>query len=170
MVVFSPLLFKGRVVVPAAGRSATLVNLHGTHQGQTNMLARSQVWWPWLSKDIAATWAACAKCSQEAPSQSSAASGSGGQVLQLVFGLQAHTLDGATVFTGHVFEEFCKTWGCGTESPQLIIPIPTSRQRWQSGQSRGSRLTATGPGAVWTQTPLLQPCCSKGRLPADSSE
>ena len=45
VVVFSPLLFKGRVVVLAAGRSATLVNLHGTHQGQTNMLARAQVWW-----------------------------------------------------------------------------------------------------------------------------
>ena len=71
VVVDSALLFKGRVVVPAAGRSATLANLHRAHQGQTNMLARAteSVWWPGLSKDIANTRSACAKCTQEAPSQ-----------------------------------------------------------------------------------------------------
>ena len=34
------------------------------------------------------------------------------------------TWDGATVFTGHVFEEFCATWECGIESPPLSGPTP----------------------------------------------
>ena len=70
VVVDTALLFKGRVVVPAAGRSSTLANLHRAHQGQTNMLARAQesVLWLGLSRDITATWAACSKCTQEATS------------------------------------------------------------------------------------------------------
>ena len=71
MVVDTTLMFMGRVVVLAAGRSATLANLHRANQGQTNMLARAQefVWWPGLSKDIASSQAACPKCMQEVPSQ-----------------------------------------------------------------------------------------------------
>ena len=41
-IVFTPLLFKGRVAVPATGRSATLANLQRAHQGHTNMLVRAQ--------------------------------------------------------------------------------------------------------------------------------
>ena len=107
----------GRVVVPAAWRSATLANLHRAHQGQINMMARAQesVWWPGLSKNISATQAACDKCMLEAPSQprdspepiqepdypsetlhrlhrgqGSTISGDGGQVLQLAPGVQGH--------------------------------------------------------------------------------
>ena len=60
VVVGTTLLFHGRVVVLAAGRSVTLANLHRAHQGQTNMPARAQesVWGPGLSKDISATGAA----------------------------------------------------------------------------------------------------------------
>ena len=71
VVVDTSLLFRGRVVVPAVGRSATLANLHREHQGQTNMLARAQesVLWPGLSKDIAASQATCPECTQEAAFQ-----------------------------------------------------------------------------------------------------
>ena len=49
------------------------------------------------------------------------------------------TSDRATVLTGHVFKEFCKTWGVRhrVSSPKIIILTPTSRQMWQSGPSRG---------------------------------
>ena len=57
MVVDTALLYKRRVVIPAAGRSLTLANTHAAHQRQTDMLARAQesVWWSGLSKDITAT-------------------------------------------------------------------------------------------------------------------
>ena len=42
VVVDTALLFEGRVMVSAAGRSATLAKLHRAHWGQTNMLARAQ--------------------------------------------------------------------------------------------------------------------------------
>ena len=47
VVVDTALLYKGIMVVPASGRSATLANLHPANQGQTKMLARAQesVWW-----------------------------------------------------------------------------------------------------------------------------
>ena len=45
-VVDTALMYKGRMVVPAAGRSATLANLQHAHHGQINIVVRAQyyVW------------------------------------------------------------------------------------------------------------------------------
>ena len=67
-------LYKGRVVVPVALRSAVLETLHSAHQGVTGMTLRSQesVWWPGITPQIKETRDKCKNCIEHAPSQPSA--------------------------------------------------------------------------------------------------
>ena len=67
-------VFKGRVVVPAALRQDVLRSLHSAHQGSTGMGLRagSSVWWPGVTADIAKMREGCGKCVRSAPSQPAA--------------------------------------------------------------------------------------------------
>ena len=67
-------VFRGRIVVPAALRKDVLRALHCAHQGSTSMTLRAAdtVWWPGVAKDIARVREGCSKCSENTPSQSAA--------------------------------------------------------------------------------------------------
>ena len=110
VVVDQALLLERRVVVLATGRPATLTNLHHAHEGLTNMLARAveSVWWPGLSKNIAAIRAAFANCMEEAPNQPRDPPEGNFTFYGLAEEL---TSNWATVFNVHIFEEFCQMWG-----------------------------------------------------------
>ena len=58
------LLHAGRLVIPSAMRKDMLDRIHQGHQGvvKCRALARSCVWWPGLSKDIATLVEQCAAC------------------------------------------------------------------------------------------------------------
>ena len=58
------LLFAGRLVIPSILRKEILDRLHQGHQGivKTRALARSTVWWPGLSKDVASVVQSCPEC------------------------------------------------------------------------------------------------------------
>ena len=64
-------LIQGEGGCPCCREICDISNLHRAHQGQTNMLATAEesLCWPGLGKVIAATLAACSKCTHEAPSQ-----------------------------------------------------------------------------------------------------
>ena len=57
-------LWGSRVVVPEAGRSVVLEELHDGHPGASRMkaLARGVVWWPGLDKDVENTVKECVQC------------------------------------------------------------------------------------------------------------
>ena len=63
-VVDNILLYAGRLVIPSVLRKEMLDRLHQGHQGivKTRALARSTVWWPGLSKDIATLVQCCPEC------------------------------------------------------------------------------------------------------------
>ena len=58
------LLWGNRVVVPEAGRSLMLRELHDSHPGATRMkrIARTLVWWPGIGKEIEQTVKNCHLC------------------------------------------------------------------------------------------------------------
>ena len=60
-----------RLVIPAKLRSTCLDALHAAHQGTSKMTARAEasLFWPGITKDIAATRDRCAVCNGNAPSQ-----------------------------------------------------------------------------------------------------
>ena len=66
------LLYKGRLVIPAALRSRVLAALHSAHQGITGMRLRAErsFFWPHMSQDIESTRQGCSVCNRHAPSQS----------------------------------------------------------------------------------------------------
>ena len=66
------LLYKGRLVIPAALRSQILAALHSAHQGVTGMRLRAErsFFWPLMSQDIETTRQGCSTCNRRAPSQS----------------------------------------------------------------------------------------------------
>lgn len=61
------LLYGSRIVVPASLQQATLCKLHQGHQGihRCRLRARSSVWWPELSRQIASLVKQCPTCSRE---------------------------------------------------------------------------------------------------------
>lgn len=63
-VVDNILLYAGRLVIPSVLRKEMLDRLHQGHQGivKTRGFARSTVWWPGLSKDIATLVQCCPEC------------------------------------------------------------------------------------------------------------
>ena len=63
------ILWGARVVIPTAGRSAVIEQLHDTHPGINRMksLARSYVWWPGLDSDIVAKVRECRICQEDRP-------------------------------------------------------------------------------------------------------
>ena len=72
----------------------------------------------------------------------------------------------ATVITGHVFEELCKTWGVQHRVSSAHHPHSNF---WEEVAVRTiNRFVAncTGLEAWWIQTPSLRLCCSTGTLPA----
>ena len=60
-----------RIVIPTELRPACLDALHAAHQGVSKMTARAEasIFWPGITKDIAATRDRCAICNGNAPSQ-----------------------------------------------------------------------------------------------------
>ena len=60
-----------RLVIPAKLRSTCLDALHAAHQGTSKMTARAEasLFWPGITKDIAATRDKCAVCNGNTPSQ-----------------------------------------------------------------------------------------------------
>ena len=58
------ILWGSRVVIPAQGQKAVLHELHSAHPGMTKMksLARMNVWWPGLDKDIEESVHSCNEC------------------------------------------------------------------------------------------------------------
>ena len=58
------LLWRGRIVIPAALQPAMLQMLHESHPGVSAMrdLARFYVWWPHVDDDVEAHVAACSSC------------------------------------------------------------------------------------------------------------
>ena len=65
------LTYGDRIVIPAKLRRTCLDALHAAHQGTSRMTARteSSLFWPGMTKDIAATRDSCAVCNGNAPSQ-----------------------------------------------------------------------------------------------------
>ena len=63
-------IFKARIVVPAADRVGVLSGLHAAHQGveRTKRRARQTVYWPGLTSDILSTVRSCFKCQEALPS------------------------------------------------------------------------------------------------------
>ena len=68
------LLWGTRVVVPLAGRSAVLDELHQSHPGVARMksLGRSYVWWPGFDQDIEEKVRECLQCQQHQKSPAKA--------------------------------------------------------------------------------------------------
>ena len=64
-------IYKDRVVIPTTLRPTVLDSLHAAHQGVTTMQLRAQtiVFWPGMTKDIAARRERCTECNRNAPSQ-----------------------------------------------------------------------------------------------------
>lgn len=60
-----------RIIIPTELRQACLNALHAAHQGVSRMTARAEasIFWPGITKDIAATRDGCATCNGIAPSQ-----------------------------------------------------------------------------------------------------
>ena len=60
------LMWGVRVIVPSAGRSKVLDQLHQCHPGIARMksLSRSYVWWPGIDKDIEIRIKSCTQCQQ----------------------------------------------------------------------------------------------------------
>ena len=60
-----------RIIIPTALRPTCLNALHAAHQGVSRMTARAEasIFWPGITKDIAATRDGCATCNSNAPSQ-----------------------------------------------------------------------------------------------------
>ena len=68
------ILYKQRILVPAALRTAVLDSLHAAHQGVSSMTSRASasVFWPSITQDIAEKRSKCVECNKMAPSQPSA--------------------------------------------------------------------------------------------------
>merc|ERR1712082_480155 len=64
-------MFKERVVIPAALRKVVLETLHSAHQGVYTMQLRADksVWWPGLASDIRQARNKCVTCHEIAPTQ-----------------------------------------------------------------------------------------------------
>ncbi|XP_064079558.1 uncharacterized protein K02A2.6-like [Macrobrachium nipponense] len=64
-------LYRARILVPAALRRRTLARLHDSHRGveATKRRARQTVFWPGIDSDIANTVSACEPCQVLRPSQ-----------------------------------------------------------------------------------------------------
>jgi len=64
-------MWGNRVVIPAAARKRMLEILHLSHSGvvKTSELAKTCVYWPGMTSDIASTVAACKACRARLPSQ-----------------------------------------------------------------------------------------------------
>ena len=63
------LLYRSRIVVPKALQAKTLKKLHGGHQGivRCRLRARTAVWWPGLSQQIADLLKKCPECTWDNP-------------------------------------------------------------------------------------------------------
>ena len=63
-------LYKSRIVIPAALRKEVLTRLHASHRGTeaTKRRAAETVWWPAINSDIISTTEACAECQTYRPS------------------------------------------------------------------------------------------------------
>ena len=61
------LLYGSRIVVPRALQAETLKKLHGGHQGivRCRLRARTAVWWPGLSQQIADHIKKCPECTRD---------------------------------------------------------------------------------------------------------
>ena len=70
-VVDGVVMYGDRVVIPARLRKEVLDNLHGAHQGTSQMLARASttVFWPGISVDVQKVRDECEACGRMAPSQ-----------------------------------------------------------------------------------------------------
>jgi hypothetical protein len=70
-VVDGVVMYGDRVVIPARLRKEVLDNLHGAHQGTSQMLARASttVFWPGISVDVQRVRDECEACGRMAPSQ-----------------------------------------------------------------------------------------------------
>ena len=66
--------YNNRLVIPPCLRPQILAALHSAHQGITTMTARakSSVFWPGITNDIAQTRLRCSECNRNAPSQANA--------------------------------------------------------------------------------------------------
>jgi hypothetical protein len=67
------LLWGSRVVIPSVGRQRMLDNLHLGHPGASRMkaLARSNIWWPNMDREIEEKSASCIRCQQQQPEEPS---------------------------------------------------------------------------------------------------
>lgn len=65
------IVYGDRIVIPSNLRQTCLDALHAAHQGTSRMTARAEasIFWPGMTKDIAATRESCATCNGIAPSQ-----------------------------------------------------------------------------------------------------
>ena len=70
-VVDGVVMYGDRAVIPERLRREVLVNLHGAHQGTSQMLARAKtiVFWPGISADVQKIRDECEACGRMAPSQ-----------------------------------------------------------------------------------------------------
>ena len=68
------IIYKDRILIPQKLRAGVLSSLHAAHQGISTMTSRakSSVFWPNITADIASTRNKCLECSKMAPSQPSA--------------------------------------------------------------------------------------------------
>ncbi len=126
-----------RIVIPTELRPACLDALHAAHQGVSKMTARAEasIFWPGITKDIAATRDICAICNGNAPSQPAMPSITPVEPLYPFHHMYART---SSTTKGSL------TWSLWTASPNgQSSPRPETAQR-DSPRRSGTRSQPSG--------------------------